>query len=191
MSDIIFCVICNRTVQVTEKKLLNTLVDGRDELRILSCGHTSKLAIRQIIEKSEFSPKVDEKITTTVSGAGIATVYGDLGKIDFQKVNQVPNIHIHLNNVINNKAFAINQNTIECSLDSIMTCINQMSLTQNQKLEVEGLVRDFEEETKKTKPESGKLKSIINRVIPIAIDLGLMLLKHGLEKGLITGPVLT
>ncbi|MGA9927101.1 MAG: hypothetical protein WBP96_00705, partial [Nitrososphaeraceae archaeon] len=52
--------------------------------------------------------KPDQRIATSVSGSGIATVYGDLNKIYIQKVNQIPQqIHIHLNDIINNKASAI------------------------------------------------------------------------------------
>lgn len=190
MSANFFCVLCNREVQILSTKLLDTKPDGSDEMRFLSCGHTSKLVKRQIIEELEFAPKVNERITATVSGAGLTTFSGDLNKIDIQRINEQPQtLHIHLNNIINTSA--TNQNYIQnCSINNIMTCINQ-TLSALQKSQVEGLVREFEEETKKTRPEEGRLKSIINRVIPIATDVGLMLLKHGLEKGLFSGPILS
>jgi hypothetical protein len=42
--------------------------------------------------------------------------------------------------------------------------------------------KKFEQECKKSNPDQGKLKSILNYVCPIAKDVGLMLVKYGLDS---------
>ena len=43
-------------------------------------------------------------------------------------------------------------------------------------------IKDFEQECKKSNPDQGKLKAILNYVCPITKDVGLMLVKYDLDR---------
>lgn len=45
-------------------------------------------------------------------------------------------------------------------------------------------VKDFEEECEKPVPDPPKLKSIFNSVMPHAKDVGVLLFKHALDRGI-------
>ena len=70
------------------------------------------------------------------------------------------------------------------TIENILTAITNQQIYQIQLKLLQSKVKDFEEECKKPAPDQTKLKSIFNSVIPHAKDVGILLLKHALDKGI-------
>ena len=81
---------------------------------------------------------------------------------------------------------ATNQSIFQSyTIENILTAItNQQNISNPIKATLQSKVKDFEEECKKPAPDQTKLKSIFNSVIPHAKDVGILLLKHALDKGI-------
>jgi hypothetical protein len=178
------CYICNRPVLIIEEKNLSEY-----EERIFSCGHASKHFKRNIIENVEITPKTGEKIPVTISGISPA-IHGELHNLTYQiEENKPIQLNVNITNIIPNITdLKLTQNIAQTSnINNILTILNQSSLSTDVKVQIENLIKDFDNESKLPKSDGGKLKSILSKIFPLSKDIGLMLLKHALDNGLLSG----
>jgi len=71
------------------------------------------------------------------------------------------------------------------AIDNILASLNQLSLNNENRLQLEQLIREFENESKKPKPDQSKLKEIAKKAGSLSKEVGLMLLQFALDKGLL------
>jgi hypothetical protein len=76
------------------------------------------------------------------------------------------------------------------SIQNIISNINQLPMSADAKIQAEKLVKEFEQESSSSSPNREKLKSILLTAGSLSKEVGLMLLGHALEKGIITFPKL-
>jgi hypothetical protein len=185
-----YCLICNRNVEVS-----NVNKFPEYEVSVFDCGHTAKHIARGLLENvavtdsAEITPKKGERIPVTISGDSGAKISGDLVKFNPQVIDN----RVHFNfNITNINApltdVSLNQNISQTStIDNILTNLDHSSLSGDIKNQVRNSIEDFRRESEQNKPDEGKLKSILNKVFPIAKDIGMMLFKHALDQRLFSG----
>ncbi len=137
-------------------------------------------------------PNPGERIIANISGDNQSlNISGEVKEAEYKEIsNQPPQFNLIINNAIfNNPSF--NQN-IELksifqtyTIENILTITNQQNISNEIKATLQSKVKDFEDECKKPVPDQSKLKSIVDSVIPIAKDVGILLLKHAIDKGII------
>ena len=141
------------------------------------------------LESFRYVPSAGEKITANVSGQQPSlNISGEVKEVEFKKSDTAPS---QLNIVFNNYApnsfnstITSNQSIFQYySIEYILTFTSQQDISIECRTILQAQIKDFEQECKKTKPDQGKLKSILNYVCPIAKDVGLMLVKYGLDSG--------
>lgn len=133
-----------------------------------------------------------EKILANISGENQSfNVSGEVKEAEYKEIsNQPPQLNIIINNPIyNNNSFnqtiATNQSIFQSyTIENILTISNQQNISNEFKTTLQSQVRNFEEECKKPAPDQTKLKSILNSVLPVAKDVGILLIKHALDKGI-------
>jgi hypothetical protein len=184
-----YCYICNRTVEIV------TVNESPEyEESVFSCGHTSKLFKRsiteglRITENVQVTPEKGEKIPVTVSGDTGVKIQGNLNRIDVLIEQNKPTYYnIKITNVNASKT-DISQNILQTNtINNIVANLDQSSLSTDAKRQVHNLINEFDQEAKLPKPDHHKLKSILSKIFPVATDIGLMLLKYGLDHGLLSG----
>ena len=109
-------------------------------------------------------------------------------EIEFDKSETVPSqFNIIFNNYAPNSFNPIitsNQSIFQYySIEYILTFTSQQNISIECKTILRAQIKNFEQECKKSNPDQVKLKSILNYVCPIAKDVGLMLVKYGLDSG--------
>ena len=109
-------------------------------------------------------------------------------EVEFKKSDTLPSqFNIVLNNFAPNSFNSIitsNQSIFQYySIEYILTFTSQQNISIECKTILQAQIKAFEQECKKSNPVQGKLKSILNYVCPIAKDVGLMLIKYGLDSG--------
>jgi hypothetical protein len=109
-------------------------------------------------------------------------------EVEFKKSDTVPSqFNIVLNDYAPNSFNQIltsNQSIFQYySIEHILTFTSQQNITIECKTILRSQIKDFEQECKKSNSDQAKLKSILNYVCPIAKDVGLMLIKYGLDSG--------
>ena len=109
-------------------------------------------------------------------------------EIEFNKSDTVPSqFNIIFNNYTPNSfnpTITSNQSIFQYySIEYILTFTNQQNISIECKTILQAQIKDFEQECKKSNPDQGKLKAILNYVCPITKDVGLMLVKYGLDSG--------
>jgi hypothetical protein len=72
------------------------------------------------------------------------------------------------------------------SIDNIISNLNEISSSINNKTEVVGLLREFDNELRSDRPDKSRLKSILTRLGPLSTQVGLVLLKYALDNGLLS-----
>lgn len=81
-----------------------------------------------------------------------------------------------------------NQNVTQISsqtFDNLISNINQVKMTQEEKEEAVRLIKEFESEAKKAQSDNDKLRRIFDQVASISKDVGLMLFQYVLSQGLL------
>ena len=160
-------------------EIIRTQNKSDHKLRILSCGHTSKLIERSIVESigTRYIPSPGEKIIANVSGAHDLSISGDVKSVEIQKSENKPPVvsiqynHFEIKAPVNSPTTTIsNQSSFQnITIQNIMNVLNQqVNLNVDQRKMVEEKIKEFEQESMKKNPDSGKLKSILNQVCPIA-----------------------
>lgn len=187
-----YCFICNKNVEVSK---INKFPEY--EQSVFDCGHTSKHIVRSIVEgltsteNIEVTPKEGEKIPVTASGDTGIKIQGELAKVGVTLVDNRPvNLNININTNTFNAPLTdvqLNQNISQTStIDSILANLDQSSLSVDKKNEVRSSIEEFRRESEQSKPDEGKLKSILSKVFPIAKDIGMMLFKHAIDHNLLS-----
>ncbi len=179
----VLCKTCNKTVQILKT----------DEYTHLSCGHTNMFngsfsPKSFTLESFHYVPNPGEKIIANVSGQPSLNISGEVKEVEFEKSDTVPGqFNIVLNNYAPNSFNSImtsNQSIFQYySIEYILTFTSQQNISIECKTILQAQIKDFEQECKKSSPDQGKLKSILSYVCPIAKDVGLMLIKYGLDSG--------
>jgi hypothetical protein len=108
--------------------------------------------------------------------------------VEFKRSDTTPSQYniIFNNNAPNsfNSIITSNQSIFQYySIEYILTFTFQLNTSIENKSILQAQIKDFEQECKKSSSDQGKLKSILNYVCPIARDVGLMLIKYGLDSG--------
>jgi hypothetical protein len=103
--------------------------------------------------------------------------------------NQLPQLNIIFNNIYNNNSInqsvTTNQSIFQTyTIENILTLTNQQNISNEFKMMLQSQVKEFEEECKKPAPDQSKLKSILNYVLPSSKDVGILLIKYALDKGI-------
>lgn len=141
------------------------------------------------LESFRYIPSVGEKITANVSGQEPSlNISGEVKEVEFKKSDTVPSqFNIVFNNYAPNSfnsTITSNQSIFQYySIEYILTFTSQQDISIECRTILQAQIKDFEQECKKTNPDQGRLKSILNYVCPIAKDVGLMLVKYGLDSG--------
>jgi len=111
--------------------------------------------------------------------------------VEYKEIsNQHPQFNLIINNPIynnnsSNQSIATDQSIFQtCTIENILTITNQQNISNEIKASLQSKVKEFEEECKKPAPDQSKLKSIVNAVMLTAKDVGILLLKHALDKGI-------
>ena len=115
-------------------------------------------------------------------------ISGEVKEVEFKRADTIPSqFNIVLNNYAPNSfnlTITSNQSIFQYySIEYILTFTFQLNTSIENKSILQAQIKDFEKECKKSDPDQGKLKSILNYVRSIAKDVGLMLIKYGLDSG--------
>ena len=159
---------------------------SNDQINTVSGSLSSKSFA---LESFRYVPSAGEKITANVSGQHPSlNISGEVKEIEFDKSDTVPSqFNIIFNNYAPNSFNPIitsNQSIFQYySIEYILTFTSQQNISIECKTILRAQIKNFEQECKKSNPDQVKLKSILNYVCPIAKDVGLMLVKYGLDSG--------
>jgi hypothetical protein len=136
-----------------------------------------------------YVPNPDENIIANVSGKNI-NISGQIKEIDITKQdNAQPQINI-IYNTINYQSFnpiTSNENTLQnYTIGNILTVVDsQQNISVENKAILQSQIKKFGEECKSSTPDQAKLKTIFNYVYPLAKDVGLMLIRYGMDSGML------
>ena len=141
------------------------------------------------LESFRYVPSASEKLTANVSGQEPSlNISGEVKELEFKKSNTAPSqFNIVFNNYAPNSfnpTITSNQSIFQYySIEYILTFTSQQNISIECKTILQAQIKNFEQECKKSNPDQGNLKSILNYVCPISKDVGLMLVKYGLDSG--------
>lgn len=181
----VICKTCNRTVEILKT----------DEYTHLTCGHTNMFngSFRSksfTLDSFRYLPSLGEKVTANVSGQQPSlNISGEVKEVEFKKSDTAPGqfniiFNNYASNSFNSTTATSNQSIFQYySIQNILTFVGQQNISAENRAILESQIKDFEQECKKSSPDQGKLKSILNYVCPISKDVGLMLIKYGLNGG--------
>ncbi|SRR6266516_3779549 len=138
------------------------------------------------LDSFHYVPNPEEKVIANVSGQKPSIKFSaEIKEVEYTKpATGSP----HFNIVLNNFAHTFNSITNfnqDNSIENIMTIVTQQDISVENKTILQSQIRAFEQECKKSDPDSSRLRSILNTVCPIAKDVGLMLIKYGLDNGIL------
>ena len=133
-----------------------------------------------------------EKILANISGENRSfNISGEVRATEYKATpNQPPRLNITFNTAIyNNNSFnqavSTNQSIFQTyTIENILTLTNQQNISNESKTILQSHIKGFEGECEKSTPDHTKLKTILDSVLPIAKDVGLLLIKHALDKGI-------
>lgn len=141
------------------------------------------------LDSFHYVPSPGEKVVANVSGHQPSlNISGEVKEVEFKRSDTTPSqFNIVFNNYTPNSFNSIitsNQSIFQYySIEYILTFTFQLNTSIENKSILQAQIKDFELECKKSIPDQAKLKSILNYVCPIAKDVGLMLIKYGLDSG--------
>jgi hypothetical protein len=179
------CKTCNRTVEILKT----------DEYTHLSCGHTNLFngsfsSKSFTLDSFRYLPSLGEKVIANVSGQQPSlNISGEVKEVEYQKSDTAPGqfniiFSSYAPNSFNSITATTNQSIFQYfSIENILTFVGQQNISAENRTFLESQIKDFEQECNKSSPDQRKLKSILNYVCHIAKDVGLMLIKYGLDSG--------
>ena len=132
-----------------------------------------------------------EVLQANISGKKqLLNISGEVKEVEYKAPpNQLPQLNIIFNNIYNNNSInqsvTTNQSIFQTyTIENILTLTNQQNISNEFKMMLQSQVKEFEEECKKPAPDQSKLKSILNYVLPSSKDVGILLIKYALDKGI-------
>ena len=137
------------------------------------------------LESFRYVPSAGEKITANISGQQPSlNISGEVKEVEFKKSDTAPSqFNIVFNNYAPNSfnsTITSNQSIFQYySIEYILTFTSQQDISIECKTILRAQIKNFEQECKKSNPDQVKL----NYVCPIAKDVGLMLVKYGMDSG--------
>jgi hypothetical protein len=141
------------------------------------------------LDSFRYVPSPGEMVVANVSGQQPSlNISGEVKEVEFKKSDTVPSqFNIVFNNYAPNSfnsTITSNQSIFQYySIEYILTFTSQQNISIESKTILQAQIKNFERECKKSNPDQGKLKSILNYVCPITKDVVLMLIKYGLDSG--------
>ena len=98
--------------------------------------------------------------------------------IDFEEINKIASPHQVININTNQLTNQYNQQNLE-------NVLNQLSLTNTARTQIEEKKEEYDKLQMSPSPDKDKIRSVIKQILLLSKEVGIVILKHALERGLI------